>query len=56
MQTSNYFGTLKGNIFLESVCAKVRNSGLLACNAKKKGQFRKEFLGIFKVLEHRFLS
>ena len=45
----------KKTFVLEPVCAKFRNSGLQACNVRKKGQFCRDFSGIFKILEHRFL-
>ena len=42
--------------FLEPIFVEVRNSGLPTCALKKKGQFRKYFFGIFKILEHPFFS
>ena len=36
-QTSNYFRTLKGNTFLESVFAGVKISGLQGCSVREKG-------------------
>ena len=38
------------------VFTEVRNSGLQGCNVREKGTVSQIFLGIYKILEHYFLS
>ena len=46
----------KKTFFLGYFFAKVRNSGLQPYTVREKEQFCKSFSGIFKILEHSFLS
>ena len=55
MQTPNYFKTLKGNIFLESVFIEVRYSGQQGRSVREKETVSQRFCVIYKILGHYFL-
>lgn len=54
-QFSNYFRSIKRNVFLGAGFCFVRNSGLQTSNVRKMGQFCKGFSENFVILKYFFI-